>query len=108
MLVWREAVFKAAIRTNGCLLLFQIGITLQPVALYRNVYASVVEDMILKATEQLVNDILRQALAVGYQTASHNRIPKEITVSNIHQAICNIPFLDFLTNKHMGILNEDQ
>nr|XP_025733556.1 YEATS domain-containing protein 2 isoform X2 [Callorhinus ursinus] len=86
----------------------KIGITLQPVALHRNVYASVVEDMILKATEQLVNDILRQALAVGYQTASHSRIPKEITVSNIHQAICNIPFLDFLTNKHMGILNEDQ
>ncbi|XP_040336833.1 YEATS domain-containing protein 2 isoform X2 [Herpailurus yagouaroundi] len=86
----------------------KIGITLKPVALHKNVYASVVEDMILKATEQLVNDILRQALAVGYQTASHNRIPKEITVSNIHQAICNIPFLDFLTNKHMGILNEDQ
>ncbi|XP_037695492.1 YEATS domain-containing protein 2 isoform X2 [Choloepus didactylus] len=86
----------------------KIGITLQPVALHRNVYASVIEDMILKATEQLVSDILRQALAVGYQTASHNRIPKEITVSNIHQAICNIPFLDFLTNKHMGILNEDQ
>uniref|UniRef100_A0A2K6T5F0 YEATS domain containing 2 n=1 Tax=Saimiri boliviensis boliviensis TaxID=39432 RepID=A0A2K6T5F0_SAIBB len=86
----------------------KIGITLQPVALHKNVYASVVEDMILKATEQLVNDILRQALAVGYQTASHNRIPKEITVSNIHQAICNIPFLDFLTNKHMGILNEDK
>ncbi|XP_012888528.1 PREDICTED: YEATS domain-containing protein 2 isoform X2 [Dipodomys ordii] len=85
----------------------KIGITLQPVALHRNVYASVVEDMILKATEQLVSDILRQALAVGYRAASHNRIPKEITVSNIHQAICSIPFLDFLTNKHMGILNED-
>ncbi|KAK2090788.1 YEATS domain-containing protein 2 [Saguinus oedipus] len=51
----------------------KIGITLQPVALHGNVYASVVEDMILKATEQLVNDILRQALAAGYQTASHNR-----------------------------------
>lgn len=86
----------------------KIGITLQPVALHRNMYASVVEDMILKATEQLVSDILRQALAVGYQTASPNRVPKEITVSNIHQAICNIPFLDFLTNKHMGRLNEDQ
>ncbi|XP_060028032.1 YEATS domain-containing protein 2 isoform X2 [Erinaceus europaeus] len=86
----------------------KIGITLQPVALHKSVYASVVEDMLLKATEQLVSDILRQALAVGYQAASHNRIPKEITVSNIHQAICNIPFLDFLTNKHMGILNEDQ
>ncbi|XP_062066397.1 YEATS domain-containing protein 2 isoform X2 [Lepus europaeus] len=86
----------------------KIGIVLQPVELHKNVYASVLEDMILKATEQLVNDILRQALAVGYQTASHNRIPKEITVSNIHQAICNIPFLDFLTNKHMGILHDDQ
>ncbi|XP_069928502.1 YEATS domain-containing protein 2 isoform X1 [Oryctolagus cuniculus] len=86
----------------------KIGIVLQPVELHKNVYASVLEDMLLKATEQLVNDILRQALAVGYQTASHNRIPKEITVSNIHQAICNIPFLDFLTNKHMGILHEDQ
>ncbi|XP_023416033.2 YEATS domain-containing protein 2 isoform X2 [Cavia porcellus] len=85
----------------------KIGITLQPVALHRHVYASVVEDMILKATEQLVSDILRQALAVGYQTVSHNRIPKEITVSNIHQAICNIPFLDFLTNKHMGVLSVD-
>ncbi|XP_062957526.1 YEATS domain-containing protein 2 isoform X3 [Cynocephalus volans] len=86
----------------------KIGISLQPVVLHRNVYASVVEDMILKATEQLVSDIMRQALAIGYQTASHNRIPKEISVSNIHQAICNIPFLDFLTNKHMGVLNEDQ
>lgn len=27
---------------------------------------------------------------------------------NIHKAICNIPFLDFLTNKHMKILNEEQ
>uniref|UniRef100_A0A8C6R9H2 YEATS domain containing 2 n=1 Tax=Nannospalax galili TaxID=1026970 RepID=A0A8C6R9H2_NANGA len=86
----------------------KIGVTLQPVALHKNTYASIVEDMILKATEQLVSDILRQALAVGYQTASHNRVPKEVTVSNIHQAICSIPFLDFLTNKHMGRMNEDQ
>ncbi|XP_028914724.1 YEATS domain-containing protein 2 isoform X2 [Ornithorhynchus anatinus] len=86
----------------------KIGISLQPVELHKNVYASAIEDMILKATEQLVSDILRQALAVGYQTASHNRTPREITIMNIHQAICNIPFLDFLTNKHMGILNEEQ
>ncbi|XP_074045595.1 YEATS domain-containing protein 2 isoform X2 [Macrotis lagotis] len=86
----------------------KIGITLQPVELHKNTYASVVEDMILKATEQLVSDILRQALAVGYQTASHSRTPREITVMNIHQAICNIPFLDFLTNKHMGVLSKEQ
>ncbi|XP_072496444.1 YEATS domain-containing protein 2 isoform X3 [Notamacropus eugenii] len=86
----------------------KIGITLQPVELHKNTYASVVEDMILKATEQLVSDILRQALAIGYQTASHSRTPREITVMNIHQAICNIPFLDFLTNKHMGVLSKEQ
>ncbi|XP_039342829.1 YEATS domain-containing protein 2 isoform X3 [Mauremys reevesii] len=86
----------------------KIGISFQPVELHKNIYASVIEDMVLKATEQLVNDVLRQALAVGYQTAPHNRIPREITVMNIHQAICNIPFLDFLTNKHMRILNEEQ
>ncbi|XP_019359244.1 PREDICTED: YEATS domain-containing protein 2 isoform X4 [Gavialis gangeticus] len=86
----------------------KIGISFQPVEVHKNIYASVIEDMILKATEQLVNDILRQALAVAYQTAPHNRTPREITVMNIHQAICNIPFLDFLTNKHMKILTEEQ
>ncbi|XP_025935944.1 YEATS domain-containing protein 2 isoform X2 [Apteryx rowi] len=86
----------------------KIGISFQPAEVHKNVYASVIEDMILKATEQLMSDILRQALAVAYQTAPHNRTPKEITVMNIHKAICNIPFLDFLTNKHMKILNEEQ
>ncbi|XP_028586476.2 YEATS domain-containing protein 2 isoform X1 [Podarcis muralis] len=86
----------------------QIGISFQPVELHKNVYASVIEDMVLKATEQLASDILREALAVGYQAAPHSRTPREITVMNIHQAICNIPFLDFLTNKHMGILSDEQ
>ncbi|XP_065604007.1 YEATS domain-containing protein 2 isoform X2 [Cyrtonyx montezumae] len=86
----------------------KIGISFQPAEVQRNVYASVIEDMILKATEQLMSDILRQALAVAYQTAPQNRTPREITVMNIHKAICNIPFLDFLTNKHMKILNEEQ
>ena len=40
--------FNVQIETRGLLLLFQIGITLQPVALHKNVYASVVEDMLLK------------------------------------------------------------
>ncbi|KFP90572.1 YEATS domain-containing protein 2, partial [Apaloderma vittatum] len=86
----------------------KIGISFQPAEVQKNVYASVIEDMILKATEQLMSDILRQALAVAYQTAPHNRTPREITVMNIHKAICNIPFLDFLTNKHMKILHEEQ
>ncbi|XP_072789313.1 YEATS domain-containing protein 2 isoform X5 [Taeniopygia guttata] len=51
----------------------KIGISFQPAEVQKNVYASVIEDMILKATEQLMSDILRQALAVAYQTAPHNR-----------------------------------
>uniref|UniRef100_A0A8D0E9M7 YEATS domain-containing protein 2 n=1 Tax=Salvator merianae TaxID=96440 RepID=A0A8D0E9M7_SALMN len=86
----------------------QVGISLQPVELHKNIYASVIEDMILKATEQLTSDILREAFAIGCQAAPRNRTPREITLMNIHQAICNIPFLDFLTNKHMGILSEEQ
>ncbi|KAH0623863.1 hypothetical protein JD844_007034 [Phrynosoma platyrhinos] len=86
----------------------QVGISLQPVELHKNICASVIEDMILKATEQLASDILRKALAIGYQAAPRNRSPREITVMNIHQAICNIPYLDFLTNKHMGILSDEQ
>ncbi|XP_069473932.1 YEATS domain-containing protein 2 isoform X2 [Ambystoma mexicanum] len=86
----------------------KIGVCFQPVEVEKNVYASAVEDMIVKATEQLVSDILREAFAMGYQTAPHNRTPKEITVMNIHRAICNIPTMDFLSNKHMGVLNVEQ
>ncbi|XP_029472869.1 YEATS domain-containing protein 2 isoform X3 [Rhinatrema bivittatum] len=86
----------------------EIGISFQPVELQKNVFAAVIEEMILKATEQFMSDILRNALAVGYQTTPHNRSPKEISMMNMHQAICNIPFLDFLTNKHLGGLNVEQ
>ncbi|XP_077344501.1 YEATS domain-containing protein 2 isoform X2 [Lithobates pipiens] len=85
----------------------EIGISLQPTEIQKNVYASPVEEMVLKATEQFVSDILRDALSVAYQMSSRKRIPREITISDIHQAICNIPLFDFLTNKHMGALNMD-
>lgn len=86
----------------------KIGVSFQPFEVEKNVYACAVEDMIVKATEQLVSDILREALAVGYQTVSYNRSPKEISMMNIHRAICNIPSLDFLSNKYMGVLNMEQ
>ncbi|XP_040204906.1 YEATS domain-containing protein 2 isoform X2 [Rana temporaria] len=85
----------------------EIGISLQPTEIQKNVYASPVEEMVLKATEQFVSDILRDALAVAYQMTSRKRAPREISISDIHQAICNIPLFDFLTNKHMGALNID-
>ncbi|KAM4771162.1 YEATS domain-containing protein 2 [Rhinophrynus dorsalis] len=83
----------------------EIGVSLQPVEVQKNIYASAVEEMILKATEQFVSDILRDSLALGYQMTSHNRPPREITMTNVQQAICNIPIFDFLTNRHMGALN---
>ncbi|KAM3931681.1 YEATS domain-containing protein 2 isoform 2-T2 [Leptodactylus fuscus] len=85
----------------------EIGVSLQPVEVHDNVYASPVEEMILKATQQFVSDLLRDALAVGYQMTSRKRAPREISVANIHQAICNIPLFDFLTNKHLGVLHVD-
>lgn len=85
----------------------QIGISFQPVELEKKVYGPAVEDMILKATEQFATEILREALAVAFARSPQNRIPREITAMNIHQAVSSIPTCDFLTNKYMGILMKD-
>ncbi|XP_051944078.1 YEATS domain-containing protein 2 isoform X2 [Hippocampus zosterae] len=85
----------------------QIGITFQPVEVEKNLFAPVIEDMIVKATQQLASDILREALADAFAKSPHNRAPREITAMNIHQAICSIPTCDFLTNAHMGYLAKD-
>ncbi|XP_037132091.1 YEATS domain-containing protein 2 isoform X1 [Syngnathus acus] len=85
----------------------QIGITFQPVEVEKSIFAPVIEDMIVKATEQLASDILREALAGAFAKSPHNRAPREITAMNIHQAICSIPTCDFLTNAHMGYLPKD-
>ncbi|XP_061653816.1 YEATS domain-containing protein 2 isoform X2 [Phyllopteryx taeniolatus] len=111
----------------------QIGITFQPAEVEKNLFAPVIEDMILKATEQLASDILREALAAAFAKSPQNRFensrrntsplmdtvvvvffsspthraPREITPMNVHQAICSIPTCDFLTNSHMGYLIKD-
>uniref|UniRef100_UPI0037E7BD57 YEATS domain-containing protein 2 n=1 Tax=Semicossyphus pulcher TaxID=241346 RepID=UPI0037E7BD57 len=85
----------------------QIGMTFQPVEVEKNVFAPVVEAMILKATEQFASDVLREALAGAYAKSPQNRAPREITAMNIHQAVGGIPTCDFLTNTHMGYLSKD-
>lgn len=85
----------------------QIGVTFQPVEVEKNVFAPVIEAMILKATEQFASDILREALAGAYAKSPPNRAPREITAMNIHQAVSSIPTCDFLTNAHMGYLAKD-
>ncbi|XP_056149245.1 YEATS domain-containing protein 2 [Lampris incognitus] len=86
----------------------QIGVTLQPVEVEKNVFAPVVEAMILKATEQFASDILREALAGAYAKSPQNRAPREITAMNVHQAVGSVPTCDFLTNVHMGYLTNDK
>ncbi|XP_067851646.1 YEATS domain-containing protein 2 isoform X3 [Heptranchias perlo] len=86
----------------------QIGVMIEPLELESQVYAPVIEDMIVKATEQFVSDILRESLGIAHQGTPHNRAPKELSVTNVHQAICNISVCDFLTNKYMGILTSEQ
>uniref|UniRef100_A0A1A8RAH9 YEATS domain-containing protein 2 n=2 Tax=Nothobranchius TaxID=28779 RepID=A0A1A8RAH9_9TELE len=85
----------------------QIGVSFQPVEVEKNVFAPVVEAMILKATQQFASDILREALAGAHAKSSPNRTPREITAMNVHQAVCSIPTCDFLTNSHMGCLTKD-
>ncbi|XP_044075074.1 YEATS domain-containing protein 2 isoform X1 [Siniperca chuatsi] len=85
----------------------QIGVTFQPVEVEKNVFAPVLEAMILKATEQFASDILREALAGAFAKSPQNRAPREITAMNIHQAVGSIPTCDFLTNTHMGYLSKD-
>ncbi|XP_051874783.1 YEATS domain-containing protein 2 isoform X2 [Pristis pectinata] len=86
----------------------QIGVTIEPLELESHVFAPVIEDMIIKATEQFVSDILRESLGIAYQSTPHNRTPKELSLTNVHQAICNISVCDFLTNKYMGVLRSEQ
>ncbi|XP_062902142.1 YEATS domain-containing protein 2 isoform X5 [Mobula hypostoma] len=86
----------------------QIGVAIKPLELESHVFAPVIEDMIIKATEQLVSDILRESLGIAYQNTPHNRAPKELSLTNVHQAICNISVCDFLTNKYMGVLRSEQ
>lgn len=85
----------------------QIGVSFQPVEVDKNMFAPVIEAMILRATEQFTNDVLREALAVAYAKSSQNRAPREITAMNIHQALGSIPTCDFLSNAHMGVLMKD-
>ncbi|KAJ8389558.1 hypothetical protein AAFF_G00117950 [Aldrovandia affinis] len=85
----------------------QIGVPFQPVEVEKNVYAPAVEEMVLKATEQFASEILREALAGAYQKSPQNRVPREITAMDIHQAVSSIPTCDFLTNKYMGFLLRD-
>ncbi|KAG9278296.1 YEATS domain-containing protein 2 isoform X2 [Astyanax mexicanus] len=86
----------------------QIGVSLQPVEVEKNVFAAVVEAMILKATEQFASEILRESLASAYGKSPQNRAPREISAMNVHQAISSIPTCDFLTNRYMGVLLKDR
>ncbi|KAK2868514.1 hypothetical protein Q7C36_000385 [Tachysurus vachellii] len=85
----------------------QIGVSFQPVEVERNVFAPVVEAMILKATQQFASEVLRESLANAYGKSPQNRVPREISAMNIHQAASSMPTCDFLTNRYMGFLLKD-
>ncbi|XP_050984988.1 YEATS domain-containing protein 2 isoform X1 [Labeo rohita] len=86
----------------------QIGVTLQQVEVEKNVFAPVVETMILKAVEQFTSEILRESLANAHGKSQQNRTPREISAMDVHQAISSIPTCDFLTNRYMGIMVKNE
>uniref|UniRef100_A0A672RRA4 YEATS domain-containing protein 2 n=1 Tax=Sinocyclocheilus grahami TaxID=75366 RepID=A0A672RRA4_SINGR len=86
----------------------QIGVTLQQVEVEKNIFAPVVETIILKAVEQFASEILRESLANAHGKSQQNRTPREISAMDMHQAISSIPTCDFLTNRYMGIMVKDE
>uniref|UniRef100_A0A3B4XT65 YEATS domain-containing protein 2 n=1 Tax=Seriola lalandi dorsalis TaxID=1841481 RepID=A0A3B4XT65_SERLL len=72
----------------------QIGVTFQPVEVEKNVFAPVVEAMILKATEQFASDILREALAGAYAKSPQNRSASDFSLS----LTCNLLSAPFFTS----------
>lgn len=86
----------------------QIGVTLQQVEVEKNVFAPVVETMILKVVEQFSSEILRESLANAHGKSAQNRPPREISAMDVHQAISSIPTCDFLNNRYMGIMMKDE
>uniref|UniRef100_A0A8C2A345 YEATS domain-containing protein 2 n=1 Tax=Cyprinus carpio TaxID=7962 RepID=A0A8C2A345_CYPCA len=86
----------------------QIGVKLQQVEVEKNIFAPVVETVILKAVEQFASEILRESLANAHGKSQQNRTPREISAMDVHQAISSIPTCDFLTNRYMGIMVKDE
>uniref|UniRef100_A0A672RVI8 YEATS domain-containing protein 2 n=1 Tax=Sinocyclocheilus grahami TaxID=75366 RepID=A0A672RVI8_SINGR len=68
----------------------QIGVTLQQVEVEKNVFAPVVETMILKAVEQFASEILRESLANAHGKSQQNR--------SVHPPEC----------QYMGIMVKDE
>uniref|UniRef100_A0A669BAZ9 YEATS domain-containing protein 2 n=1 Tax=Oreochromis niloticus TaxID=8128 RepID=A0A669BAZ9_ORENI len=83
----------------------QIGVTFQPVEVEKNVFAPVIEAMILKVDTSRVVFLFLLKSFLGCVCVC--RVPREITAMNIHQAVNSIPTCDFLTNAHMGYLAKD-
>ncbi|XP_059419290.1 YEATS domain-containing protein 2-like [Carassius carassius] len=86
----------------------QIGVRLQQVEVEKNIFAPVVETIILKAVEQFASEILRESLANAHGKSQQNRTPREISAMDVHQAISSIPTCDFLANRYMGIMVKDE
>ncbi|CAN0302173.1 unnamed protein product [Lampetra planeri] len=82
----------------------EIGINLAPTEVDKNVFAPLVETMIMKATEQFMSDVMREALRCAYDSSPRNRPPREMCVQHLQQALCSLPTCDFVTNKNLGVM----
>ncbi|XP_013410048.1 YEATS domain-containing protein 2 isoform X2 [Lingula anatina] len=78
----------------------EIGICYQPVEVWRDTQANVLEDMILSAVKCLADDIIRGAFSLASQSRG---FPEELTPIDIYRSIEAQKKCDFLTNKHLGI-----
>lgn len=84
----------------------EIGIKLTPLEVEPSIFLPIVEEMIHAACKEFASDLVRASLMQGYHRVGGKSSPEEITVQDVFCALQNTSTFDFLTNKHLGVLQE--
>lgn len=84
----------------------EIGVKLPPLEVEPSIFMPVVEEMIHATCKEFASDLVRASLMQGYHRVGGKSSPEEITVQDVFCAIQNTSTFDFLTNKHLGVLQE--
>ncbi|XP_002734523.1 YEATS domain-containing protein 2-like [Saccoglossus kowalevskii] len=86
----------------------EIGVKLPPVEVSKDTFAPVMEEMLLTAMIDFMNDLLRDSLSVAHGNKTDNRCPGQVLPVHVYQAVLNQSKYSFLTNKHLGVVPLDK
>ncbi|XP_078000170.1 YEATS domain-containing protein 2-like [Glandiceps talaboti] len=81
----------------------EIGVKLPPLEITKDTHAPIMEEMLLTAMLEFMNDLMRDSLAIAHGNRTDNRCPGEILPIHVYQSILNQQKYSFLTNKYLGV-----